>query len=152
MTHCSLAGIIINDLIHGKENKWEKIYKPSRFTLKESGPVFGQMMREFLAYMKQMPNFKSAAMLSSIKNGEGKIVEILEEKFGVYRDENGLLTIVSAECTHLKCTLAWNRDELSWDCPCHGSRFTREGKVMNGPANFDLTTYTEVEDHLEKKK
>lgn len=76
---------------------------------------------------------------------------MLEEKFGVYRDEKGSLTIVSAECSHLKCTLAWNKDELSWDCPCHGSRFTYEGKVINGPANFDLPAYRETEGTVEKK-
>ena len=100
-------------------------------------------MHEFISYMKQMPNFKSGKVLSSIKNGEGKIVDMLEEKFGVYRDENGLLYIVSAECTHLKCMVLWNNDEKSWDCPCHGSRFTYEGKVINGPANFDLPAYSE---------
>lgn len=143
MTHCSFAGLLISDLINGKENKWEKLYSPLRFTLKKSSPIFKKMMSEFISYMKQMPNFKSAKILSSVKNGEGKIVDMLEEKFGVYRDEAGLLYIVSAECTHLKCTLAWNRDELSWDCPCHGSRFTYEGKVINGPANFDLPAYSE---------
>lgn len=151
MTHCSFAGLLICDLINGKENKWEKLYSPSRFTLKKSGSVFKQMMHEFVSYMKQMPNFKSTKVLSSIKNGEGKIVNMLEEKFGVYRDENGKLNIVSAECTHLKCTLAWNSDELSWDCPCHGSRFSYNGKVINGPANFDLQTYSEIENRVEKK-
>ncbi len=151
MTHCTFAGLLISDLINGRENKWEKLYKPSRFTFKTSAPVFKQMMHEFLGYLKQMPNFKSSEILSSIKNGEGKIVDMLEEKFGVYRDEKGSLTIVSAECSHLKCTLAWNKDELSWDCPCHGSRFTYEGKVINGPANFDLPAYRETEGTVEKK-
>lgn len=150
MTHCSFAGLLISDLINGKKNKWEKLYSPSRFTLKESAPVFKQMMNEIISYMKQMPNFKSAKELTSIKNGEGKIVNMLEEKFGVYRDEEGLLNVVSAECTHLKCTLAWNRDELSWDCPCHGSRFNYKGNVINGPANFDLPHYAEIE-NLEKQ-
>ena len=144
MTHFSFAGLLICDLINGKENKWEKLYSPSRFTLKKSGPVFKQMMHEFVSYMKQMPNFKSTEALSSVKNGEGKIIDMLEEKFGVYRDKEGLLSIVSAECTHLKCTLAWNSDELSWDCPCHGSRFNYKGKVINGPANFDLPAYNET--------
>ncbi|OFY85788.1 MAG: hypothetical protein A3F72_21600 [Bacteroidetes bacterium RIFCSPLOWO2_12_FULL_35_15] len=143
MTHCSFAGLLISDLINGKENKWEKLYSPSRFTLNKSAPVFKQMMNEFISYTKQFPNFKSAEILSSIKNGEGKIVDMLEQKFGVYRDETGLLNIVTAECAHLKCTLAWNSDELSWDCGCHGSRFTYQGKVINGPANSNLHAYSE---------
>lgn len=150
MTHCSFAGLLISDLINGVENKWEKLYSPSRFTIKKSGPMFRQMMHEFVSLMKQMPNFKSAKALTSIPAGEGKIVDILEEKFGAYRDENNRLHIVSAECTHLKCTLAWNQDERSWDCPCHGSRFNYAGKVMNGPANFDLQAYSQTSDGIEK--
>ena len=151
MTHCSFAGLLITDLINGKENKWEELYNPSRFTLSQSAPVIKQMINESLSFLKQMPNFNSIKELSSIKNGEGKIVDMLEEKFGVYRDKNGALNIVSAQCTHLKCSVVWNADELSWDCPCHGSRFTYEGKVINGPANFDLPVYQEVGDHVEKK-
>src|SRR5688500_7542349 len=135
MTHCSFAGLLISDLINGKENKWEKLYQPSRFTLKESLPVFKQLINDFFSYMKQTPNFKGAEELSSIKNGEGKIIGLMEENVGVYRNNEGKLHVVSAQCTHVKCTLAWNGDELSWDCPCHGSRFTYDGKVINGPAN-----------------
>lgn len=150
MTHCSFAGMLITDLINGKENKWEQLYSPSRFTIKKSGPIFRQMMHEFVSFMKQMPNFKSAEVLSSITPGRGQIVDILEEKFGAYRDEDNKLHLVSAECSHLKCTLGWNQDERSWDCPCHGSRFTYTGKVINGPANFDLPAYSQTEDGIEK--
>lgn len=152
MTHCSFAGLLITDLINGKENKWEKLYKPPRFTWREGASYFKQMMHEFMAYLKHQPNFKSAKELSTIKNGEGKILDMLEEKFGVYRNEEGKLHIVSAACTHLKCTVAWNKDELSWDCPCHGSRFSYEGKVMHGPANADLPCYSEAEGKLVEKK
>ena len=145
MTHCSFAGLLISDLINGKENKWEKLYSPSRFTLKESPQVFKQVIREFISYAKQTPNNKGAEELATVKNGEGKLVNMFEEKFGAYRDEEGVLHIVSAECTHLKCTIHWNGDEKSWDCPCHGSRFTYNGKVINGPANTDLYAYSESE-------
>lgn len=150
MTHCSFAGLLITDLINGVENKWEKLYSPSRFTIKKSAPIFRQMMHEFVSFLKQMPNFKSAEVLTSIPVGKGQIVDILEEKFGAYRDEENKLHLVSAECTHLKCTLGWNQDELSWDCPCHGSRFTYTGKVINGPANFDLPSYSQTEEGIEK--
>ncbi len=152
MTHCSFAGLLLTDLINGKENKWKELYKPWRFTFSESGPVFKQMMHEFLSYLKQWPNLNSASELADVKNGEGKIVNMMEEKFGVYRDPDGLLHIVGAQCTHLKCTIAWNRDEKSWDCPCHGSRFTYDGKVMNGPANFDLHTYNEAGERIDENK
>lgn len=145
MTHCSFAGLLITDLIHGKPNKWEKLYKPSRFTFKESYSLFKQIMKDFFSYLKQVPNFKDASELLSVKKGEGRIVSLLEEDFGVYRNPEGKLHIVSSKCTHVKCTLAWNNDELSWDCPCHGSRFTYEGKVINGPANRDLEVFTNLE-------
>ncbi|MBL0048848.1 MAG: FAD-dependent oxidoreductase [Bacteroidetes bacterium] len=154
MTHCSFAGLLISDLIHGKENKWKELYSPSRFTVKESGPAVKQFINETISFLKQLPNFKDASELSSIKNGEGKIVDMLEEKFGVFRDDFGKLSIVSAQCTHLKCSVVWNADERSWDCPCHGSRFTCDGKVINGPANFNLPTYTfnAVENKVEKNE
>jgi glycine/D-amino acid oxidase-like deaminating enzyme/nitrite reductase/ring-hydroxylating ferredoxin subunit len=143
MTHCTIGGMLIADLVNGKANPWEKIYSPSRFTFSESGIVFKRMFAEIMSYFRQQPNFKTAKELASVKNGEGRIVDMLEEKFGVYRDINGGLHIVSAECTHMKCTVHWNADEKSWDCPCHGSRFTYEGKVTNGPANRDLPWFDE---------
>lgn len=145
MTHCSFAGLLISDLIIGKDNKWENLYKPARFTFKKGLAVFKQIFNDFLSYFSQIPNFKGTQELLAVKKGEGKIVPIMEEEFGVYRNEEGKLHIVSAKCTHVKCTLVWNNDELSWDCPCHGSRFTYEGKVINGPANRDLPVYSELE-------
>lgn len=152
MTHCSFAGLLITDLINGKENKWADLYSPSRFTLSQSTPILKQMMTETLSYLSQMPNFNNADELKAIQIGQGKIVNMLEEQFGVYRDKTGHQHIVSSKCTHLKCSLVWNADELSWDCPCHGSRFTYEGKVINGPANFDLPFYLFDEQEKEMVK
>jgi Rieske Fe-S protein len=59
-------------------------------------------------------------------------------KIAVYRDSDGALAMRSAVCTHLKCTVAWNNAEHTWDCPCHGSRFTPEGAVISGPAQMPL--------------
>jgi Rieske Fe-S protein len=59
-------------------------------------------------------------------------------KIAVYKDANGNLHVVNPTCTHLKCSVAWNAAELSWDCPCHGARYSPEGEVLNGPANIDL--------------
>ena len=80
--------------------------------------------------------------LSGVKKGDAAIVKLEGKKCGAYCDENGILHIVSAECTHLKCMVVWNKDERSWDCPCHGSRFTYTGKVINGPAICDLPAYS----------
>jgi len=141
MTHCSFAGLLITDLINGRENKWEELYSPSRFTLKESAPAIKHLINNTLSLLKEMLTFKGSEELSAVASGEGKIMSLENDQFGVYRDVNGGLNIVSSKCTHLKCGVKWNADELSWDCPCHGSRFTYEGKVINGPANFDLDAY-----------
>ena len=59
-------------------------------------------------------------------------------KTAVYRDESGDLHHLSPVCQHLKCIVAWNAAERSWDCPCHGSRYTGEGTVLVGPTTKDL--------------
>jgi Rieske Fe-S protein len=64
-------------------------------------------------------------------------------KVAVYRDESGKLHQRSAVCGHLGCIVHWNAAEKSWDCPCHGSRFDKHGKVINGPANADLAAVSE---------
>lgn len=142
MTHCSFAGLLISDLINGKKNKWEKLYSPMRFTLSESGSVL-KLMKDDLVNVLKKWFYTGSVELSAIKNGEAGIVKLDGKKCGAYKDESGKLFLVSAECTHLKCMVLWNNDEKSWDCPCHGSRFTYEGKVINGPANFDLPAYNE---------
>jgi glycine/D-amino acid oxidase-like deaminating enzyme/nitrite reductase/ring-hydroxylating ferredoxin subunit len=143
LTHTTIAGMLITDLIQGKENPWKKIYRPSRLTLRKSGPVFKMAMSAVLGFLKRTPKSKDLSALESVKNGEAKVLPLLEEMYGVYRDQGGKLHIVSAVCTHMGCTVSWNADEMSWDCPCHGSRFTYKGEVMNGPAFKDLAAYSE---------
>ncbi len=142
MTHCSFAGLLIRDLINGKENKYEKLYSPLRFTLKESGGAVKLIAEDIVNVLKKW-FYTGSVELSTIKNGEAGIVKLDGKKCGAYRDDTGKLYMVSAECTHLKCMVLWNNDEKSWDCPCHGSRFNYEGKVINGPANSDLPAYND---------
>jgi len=143
ITHGTIAGLLIPDLILGKENPWERIYNPSRLHLFSSGDVW---LKEFLgglsAYMKTKEDGKDQK-LSDIPVGEGRIIEVNKNLYGAYCDENYNLHLVSAKCTHVGCTIKWNNDEKSWDCPCHGSRFTYEGKVLNGPANVNLKYHKE---------
>jgi Rieske Fe-S protein len=144
MTHGTIAGLLITDLINGKENPWEKLYNPSRVKILQAGKTWlKEFIGGFFAYLKASPKHTDAVELSSIKTDTGKIVELEGEKFGAYRDNDDCFHLVAAECTHLKCIVAWNNDEKSWDCPCHGSRFTYEGKVINGPANEDLFYHKE---------
>ena len=73
-----------------------------------------------------------------IKNGHAGIVEYNDEKIGVYKNNDGKEFIVSTKCPHLGCQLGWNADELTWDCPCHGSRFDYKGRLIGSPATKDL--------------
>lgn len=76
--------------------------------------------------------------LREIRKGEGGVVDVGGEKLAVYRDERGDARAVSAKCTHMGCTVGWNPAEATWDCPCHGSRFSSDGEVVNGPATKPL--------------
>jgi glycine/D-amino acid oxidase-like deaminating enzyme/nitrite reductase/ring-hydroxylating ferredoxin subunit len=139
MTHGTLGGLIITDLINGKENLWAEIYKPTRIPLK----VAGSYMREVLNMAGQYVDWLSKGDVESfeeIKNDEGAIVSSGLEKLAAYRDEHGELHVFNAACPHLGCVVQWNADEKTFDCPCHGSRFSKEGVVINGPAVADLKT------------
>jgi Rieske Fe-S protein len=140
MTHGTIAGILLTDLIMGRQNPWEKIYDPRRVTIspepikefaKENVDVAMQYVKDFLS-----PDRFSE---TEIPRGEGRIVRHGMQKIAVYRDDSGTLHHHSAVCTHLKCIVEWNSAEKSWDCPCHGSRFDPYGKVLNGPAISDLS-------------
>ena len=76
--------------------------------------------------------------LRTVKRGQGQVIEHDGAKVAAYRDRDGSLTLRSAICTHMGCVVAWNPAERSWDCPCHGSRFTTSGDVISGPAESPL--------------
>lgn len=144
MTHGTIAGILIPDLILGRKNDWEKIYNPSRLKLFKAGKtMLSEVVGGLRKYFDTKPKHPESVALNSIKPGEGKIIEMEGKQYGCYCDDEENLHFVDAECTHLKCIVKWNNDEKSWDCPCHGSRFTYEGGVLNGPANKPLDYHKE---------
>lgn len=137
MTHGTISGILLKDLITGKDNAWTKLYDPSRISLK----VTGDFLKEASNMAAQYIDLVSGGDLDSaneIKNGEGAIISNNLKKIAIYRDEKGILHSYSAICPHLGCVVQWNSDEKSFDCPCHGSRFTCKGEVINGPASSNL--------------
>jgi Rieske Fe-S protein len=79
-----------------------------------------------------------AKSLRAVRRGEGKILQLDGEQVAASRDDAGKMTLVSAVCTHMGCLVAWNVAERTWDCPCHGSRFTPTGQVLAGPAETPL--------------
>ena len=135
MTHGTIAGILLSDMVLGKENPWESLYDPKRVSLRAS-PV-KEMAKHNLDVVVQMAKGYLAPDTGSVEEipkGEGRVIRRGAHKIAVYRDEQGTLHEKSAACTHLKCIVEWNGAEKSWDCPCHGSRFDPYGEVINGPA------------------
>ena len=137
MTHGTMAGILIPDLIAGRENPWAKLYDPSRLSFKAAG----DFLKENLNVAKQYRDYVTGGDVKSvdeIKPGEGAVLRRGLRKIAAFRDDTGTLHEMTAVCPHLKCIVHWNRNEKTWDCPCHGSRFDAMGHVMNGPSIADL--------------
>jgi glycine/D-amino acid oxidase-like deaminating enzyme/nitrite reductase/ring-hydroxylating ferredoxin subunit len=137
MTHGTIAGILLTDLILGRANDWATIYDPSRITLK-AGVEFA---KENLNVAAQYTDYVTPGDVDSAKEiepGEGAVLRRGLSKVAVYKDEEGSVHERSAVCTHLGCIVDWNSKEKTWDCPCHGSRFDALGTVVQGPANTNL--------------
>jgi glycine/D-amino acid oxidase-like deaminating enzyme/nitrite reductase/ring-hydroxylating ferredoxin subunit len=137
MTHGTIAGLLISDLILKRENPWVELYDPSR---KPIGAA-GDFLRENLNVVARYADWITGGDVKSvheIPRGSGAVIRRGLHKVAVYCDEEGTLHERSATCPHLGCIVSWNPSDTTWDCPCHGSRFDRHGTVINGPANVDL--------------
>ncbi|HEY6187478.1 MAG TPA: FAD-dependent oxidoreductase [Pyrinomonadaceae bacterium] len=142
MTHGTIAGILLTDLIMGRANDWEKLYDPTRKTLKAL-PEFASENLNVAAQYTDLVTPGDVDSADEIKPGEGAIIRHGLKKVATYRDESGSLHERSAVCVHLGCIVDWNSKEKTWDCPCHGSRYDAYGKVFQGPANGDLSPVDE---------
>ena len=138
MTTSNVAANIITDKILGKENKYEDIYTPLRLNPIKNRKEFANMLKEssysLLFNKLDLPEAKP----KDINIAEGKIVNDNGIKVGIYKDENGNEYKIIPKCMHLGCELSWNSLDKTWDCPCHGSRYTYEGKLIYGPSKKDL--------------
>jgi glycine/D-amino acid oxidase-like deaminating enzyme/nitrite reductase/ring-hydroxylating ferredoxin subunit len=136
MTHGTIAGLLLADLVQGRAHPWQAIYDPGRKTLRalpEYARDAGEMAAAYALWLRAEP-----AVRADILPGEGAIVREGLHKLAVYRDAEGQLHEHSAVCPHLGGLVRWNSDAKSWDCPCHGSRFAPTGEVLNGPASCGL--------------
>jgi glycine/D-amino acid oxidase-like deaminating enzyme/nitrite reductase/ring-hydroxylating ferredoxin subunit len=137
MTHGTIAGMLITDMIMGRPNLWQKLYDPARVSLKSSG----EFMKENLNVAAQFKDYVTPGEVDDpmqVMPGTGSVMRKGMTKVAVYCDQDGVRHQCSAVCTHLGCVVHWNDVESSWDCPCHGSRFDPFGKVITGPAVKDL--------------
>jgi glycine/D-amino acid oxidase-like deaminating enzyme/nitrite reductase/ring-hydroxylating ferredoxin subunit len=138
MTHGTIAGMLICDLILDRYNPWEKLYDPRRIRLAAGGEYVKENLNTAAQYREYFTG-GDVGDENEIAAGQGAIVRHGLTKVAVYRDEAGALHRCSSVCPHLGGIVQWNAVEKTWDCPAHGSRFSVEdGHVVNGPANSGL--------------
>jgi glycine/D-amino acid oxidase-like deaminating enzyme/nitrite reductase/ring-hydroxylating ferredoxin subunit len=139
MTHGTVAGMVISDLIAGRDNPWLEVYDATRVAPKQS---LKGVVSENVSAMKHFIGDRLGAgnrdTMDALGPGEGAVVHVNGDAVAAFRDDDGTVRAVSAVCTHLGCLVNFNPAERSWDCPCHGSRFAVDGAVLEGPAVDDL--------------
>lgn len=141
MSNGTAAGIILSDMILAGEHPWAEAFSPERFTpsagigelLKQGAVVTISFAGDRMVLPEENPPFPEPGNTAIVRT-EGRLI-------GIYCDEEGILHGVNPKCTHLHCIVQWNNAELTWDCPCHGSRFDMDGNVVEGPALLPLERY-----------
>lgn len=138
MSTSHVAGMIISDLILGKENEYVDIYRATRLEPIKNIKEFGNMIKES-TYSLLINKVKPAKnVFEQIQIGNGGIVDVNGEKIGIYKREDGNIFAVKPICGHLGCLVSWNNLEKTWDCPCHGSRYDYMGNIITEPTVKNL--------------
>ena len=138
MTSSMVAAELIGALIAGDPPEWAEVFSPERFPLAASARNLATEAAQSVKGLARGSFALPRSIADSLPVGHGGIVEAEGRKRGVYKDENGTCHVVDPRCPHMGCQLEWNPDELSWDCPCHGSRFDCDGRCLDNPAQADL--------------
>ena len=137
ITHGAIAGMLICDLVRGRDNAWAALYDPSRRSL-SAALEYARENANVAARYADWLGGAAATALDAIAPGEGHVVKAIGRHVAAFRSQDGVLHTFDAACPHLKCMVHWNSLEKSFDCPCHGSRFGPDGAVLHGPANVGL--------------
>lgn len=139
MTGGTVAGMIIADLIGGRDNPWLEVFDATRVGAGQAATSFVRENASVgMHFVKDRLERLRAGQLADLAPGTGGMAKVESRTVGAYRDTSDKIHAVSITCTHLGCTLKWNPAETSWYCPCHGSRFTYTGEVIEGPATQPL--------------
>ena len=136
MTNGTAAAMLLADLIAGRKNEWADLYDSTRASPLASTSLYKEGGSQAMNLVKD--RFKGEGGIADIAPSEGRIVGRPGALSAVYRDPQGEVHAVLARCAHLGCIVSWNPAETSWDCPCHGSRFSVDGEVLQGPAVRNL--------------
>ena len=138
MSNGSAAGVMLADRIAGRENPYADFFDTNRLNPRQS---VKELVKENANVVKRFIGDRLRTETRSVADlapGEAAVLVEGTERVAAYRDEAGIVHAVSPVCTHMGCTVTWNTAETTWDCPCHGSRFTCDGAVIQGPAVKDL--------------
>ncbi|MFS4457670.1 FAD-dependent oxidoreductase [Bdellovibrio sp. HCB2-146] len=133
LTHGTLAGTVLRDLIQNVRNEWSDVYDPSRVSLRAMPQLVQEGFKSTLPYEEHL-HVRHDSLPADMQAGEGRILKDGLREIAVFCDEDNNIHSFSAVCPHLAGPLHWNDKEKTWDCPCHGSRFACTGEVINGPA------------------
>jgi len=139
MTYSAVAALTLTDIITKGESEYQEVFDPNRIKLvagfsnfvKEAADVVGRFIGKYLPADK-------LDELVDLAPGEAKVVKYEGHRLAIYKDEKGKVYPLNSACTHIKCEVAWNNAEKTWDCPCHGSRFSYTGEMVTAPARKDL--------------
>ena len=139
ITYSHIAAITLTDLITKGNSEFKDLFSPGRIKPVAGFEAFvkenADVVKEFI--VKRISPEKITA-LSELANGEARVVRYEGEKIAIYKDENGKAHALNPVCTHAKCIVGWNVAEKTWDCPCHGARYSIDGEVLTGPARKGL--------------
>ncbi|GAA2144820.1 FAD-dependent oxidoreductase [Arthrobacter humicola] len=139
LTNGTAGALILADTLSGRHNPWAAVFDSNRTALASppgtAGPAGGAGV---LLADPGNPEPRGQTGVAGLRPGEGTVVDVDGGAIAVYAAESGKLHAVSAICTHLGCTVEFNAEDTTWDCPCHGSRFATDGTVIQGPATENL--------------
>lgn len=137
LTHGTIAGKLIADLITLNKSPWQALYDPARASWRAENRIIENNLNTAAQYLDWVTPGEVNSE-DEIAIGQGAILRMGAHKLAIYRESEEVVHRLSAVCPHMNCVVQWNQVERTWDCPCHGSRFDRTGAVLNGPAQNDL--------------
>jgi glycine/D-amino acid oxidase-like deaminating enzyme/nitrite reductase/ring-hydroxylating ferredoxin subunit len=138
LSNGTVAGEILADRLLGRPNRRAELFDSNRVTPRASARRFVTENLRTGARLVRGRLSRPDPSLPDLTRGTGQVVEVGGESIAAYKDERAEIHALSAVCTHAGCIVDWNSAERTWDCPCHGSRFDRSGRVLQGPAVEEL--------------
>lgn len=152
MTNGTIAAKVITDYILNRKNPYMELFTPSRFQINPSLKQFTAVNFDVAKHLikGKLENTKDIQSIENLTPGNALVTRINGNRTGVFMDENHKVYMLDTTCTHLRCEVEWNSGDQTWDCPCHGSRFSYTGEVITGPATRPLDQ-TIIDDFKKEK-